>query len=457
MVAAGAAHPRRRIAAVHILLADRWPMSFPYRQITDPLAAPQAQFEVFSSSGPRRRTTTEQTAYGPYGLGGVTYAKESETCSQPLSIAHIGPCLCRGGAEQQVIDLSRFLNPRRSQLVKCLVLPEGRVDPNVARDFPCPIEVGTRDAIHRAVQEHDICLFWGFALDQHLAGLKKRHAVNVFLAHGDSWWTRDLLRDGRRSIDHVIAVSEGVRKANCGGFPTTVIHNGVDTARLATTRSRDEVRSQLGFGHHDFVTGFVGRFAPEKRPDRLIRAVATLPPQHKALIVGWGPDKPRLLELAAELLPNRHAFVTASEYLGDYYQAMDAFSLVSDNEGFALVLLEAMFCGLPIVATPVGAVPEVTINGINGVSVQGNVSEIAMALERMRQHPHWARGMGREGREYAVQFGHARRMACLYETVFEKLLSLHRGRTFPAYARSCEDAQTRQEPRLRPDPNCQSL
>jgi len=385
-------------------------MSFPYRD-------PQ-----FSEYGESLRPLAQSAAV-PYGLGTAPHREAMTLGAQPLSVVHIGPCLSRGGAEQQVIDLGRFLNPQRYRLAKCLVLPGGRIDPSVVRDFDCPVEAATPDAIKQATQEHDICLFWGMSVDQFLENDPNRRAACIFLAHGDSWWTQDLVRNSQKSIDHFVAVSEGVRRATCGGVEHSVILNGVDTARLATTQSRRDVRKRLGFQDKDFVIGFVGRFAPEKNVELIIRALALLPRRFKALIVGWGPLKQPLLELSNDLIPNRYAFVSAERYLGDYYQSMDAFSLLSDNEGFALVIIEAMFAGLPIVATKVGAVPEVVEHGINGLTVDGEVREVADAFRKLERHRHWSAGVGREAREYALQHGHASRMARQYEELFDRLLT----------------------------------
>ncbi len=345
----------------------------------------------------------------------------------PLRIAHLGPCLCRGGAEQQLIDLSRFLDPSYARLEACLVTHGGRIVSSVCRDLPCNVHVVGSEEIQKAVAEFDLLLYWGVALDEYLSHPQERRAKCVYMAHGDTWWTRSLLEGSRDSVDHVVAVSRRVDEQTCQGFPTTVILNGIDTARLATTCSRDDVRSKLGFAPDDFVVGYVGRFSPEKRPELLIESIRCLPQQYKALLVGWGSMKAELLQLANDIIPNRYAFVCADQYLGDYYQAMDAFSLLSAQEGFALVFLEAMFSGLPVLATPVGAVPEIIQHRINGLIVDKGLEQITQTLCQLRQYPDWAAALGREASNYAMQQGHARRMAEDYLELFYKLV----GRSWP--------------------------
>src|SRR5262249_19516626 len=150
-----------------------------------------------------------------------------------------------------------------------------------------------------------------------------------------------------------------------------------------------------------FVLGFVGRFSAEKRPQVILEAVAGLPPNFKALLVGWGSLRPALMEQANRLIPGRYAFATASRYLGDYYQAMDAFCLLGTEEGFSLAMLEAMMSGRPVIATPVGAVPEVIVDRVNGLVVSGAPETLRAAAERLHRHPSWALGLAAEGRALA--------------------------------------------------------
>ncbi|NQV27645.1 MAG: glycosyltransferase family 4 protein [Rhodopirellula sp.] len=347
--------------------------------------------------------------------------QDSSGQSLPLSIVHIGPCFTRGGAEQQLIDLARFLDPSRAVLTKCLVTESQMIDPQVAADVACPVLNATAEDIRQALTEHDIILFWGLELDRFCEDRLEGQGVCIYLAHGDSHWTRDLMLGSTACLDYTVAVSQRVAETTCYDFPTDVILNGVDTARLATTRSRNEVRKRYGFGPDDFVVGYLGRFSPEKRPELLIQALAELPSHFKLLLVGWGPLKPQLLEQANDTIPNRYAFATGSSYLGDFYNAMDAFCLVSVQEGFALVFLEAMFSGLPVIATPVGAVPEVIENNASGVIVNGDVHAIVDALKRVGSNPRWSRAMGEEARQYALCNGHARTMAVKYEDLFERM------------------------------------
>jgi hypothetical protein len=84
-------------------------------------------------------------------------------------------------------------------------------------------------------------------------------------------------------------------------------------------------------------------------------------------------------------------------------------------------MLEAMMCGRPLIATPVGAVPEVVVDRVNGIIVPGTVESIRSAAELLHDHPDWARGLAAEARRFAVENGHARQMAARYEMLLHRL------------------------------------
>lgn len=205
------------------------------------------------------------------------------------------------------------------------------------------------------------------------------------------------------------------------GFPTTVIPNGADIAHIARSKPREVVRNSLGFATDDFVLGYVGRFSEEKRPHALIEATAKLPRNFKVLLVGWGPMRQQLMEMANELIPGRFAIVAGDGSLGDYYQSMDAFCLLSASGGFGLVVLEAMLSGLPVIATPVGCAPEVIHDRVNGIIVSEDANSVAQAATLLQDYPQWSSGLATEGQLYAEAHGHASVMARRYEELLSRL------------------------------------
>ena len=343
----------------------------------------------------------------------------SSKMQRPLRAVSVGPCLVRGGAEQWLIYLNRFLDPRRVQIVRAIATNPEFDDPAFLVDVPIPVEIGSAEAIQRAARESDVMLCWGIELDDMLG--TERPKLCVYIAHGEGDWTRLMLSRSQQSFDHVVAVSNRVRERVCNGYSTSVIYNGVDTARLGTTRCSQSIRREYGFTDRDFVLGYVGRFSAEKQAHLLIEAAAQLPARFKVLFVGWGSGRQSLLELANECIPGRYAFASADRYLGDYYRMMDAFCLTSNQEGFSLALLEAMWCERTVIVTPVGCVPEIIRDRVNGIVVEDNGPSIAAAVKLVDEFPNWARGVAAEGRLFADRHGHALRMASQYEDLLESL------------------------------------
>jgi glycosyltransferase involved in cell wall biosynthesis len=150
-----------------------------------------------------------------------------------------------------------------------------------------------------------------------------------------------------------------------------------------------------------FIVLSVCRFYPRKRLDVLLRAVALLRdriPKLEVRLVGNGPERDRLLNLATEL--SIQPFITwvgdvSIDDLAAEYNRADVFCLPSVQEGFGIVFLEAMAAGKPIVATRAAAVPEVVRNGV--LVEPENPEALANALILLDRDPdlrHWLGAAG---------------------------------------------------------------
>jgi glycosyltransferase involved in cell wall biosynthesis len=113
----------------------------------------------------------------------------------------------------------------------------------------------------------------------------------------------------------------------------------------------------------------------QKRTSDLIKAIAILPEDWTLDIVGTGPDKAMLEELANRLgVSDRikfHGFVGRSE-VRDFYRRCGVYSMPSENEGLAVAALEAMACGAPVVLSKIRAFEQLVADGISGHLVPVN-------------------------------------------------------------------------------------
>lgn len=162
-----------------------------------------------------------------------------------------------------------------------------------------------------------------------------------------------------------------------------VLRNGVDL-ELFHPSDRAAVRARLGLEGPTLLS--VGNLVANKGHDLVIRALASLP-EHRLLIVGTGPEAAALDALSRRLgVAERVRLVGAVPHaeLGQYYGAADALVLATVREGWPNVLLEAMACGTPVIATAVGGVPEIVAAPEAGLMLEErSATAVAVAVGRL--------------------------------------------------------------------------
>ena len=180
----------------------------------------------------------------------------------------------------------------------------------------------------------------------------------------------------------IITVSAALKQnlAGIGVDPDriTVLRNGVDT-ELFRPDQREETRASLGISGPLLLS--VGNLVESKGHDLVIRALSRLP-EANLFIIGEGEERNSLEKLADSLrLSHRVHFLDnlPQEELRRYYSAADLLVLASSREGWANVLLEAMACGTPVVATEVGGNPEVVASRDAGRIVRERTPEALAA------------------------------------------------------------------------------
>jgi glycosyltransferase involved in cell wall biosynthesis len=237
------------------------------------------------------------------------------------------------------------------------------------------------------------------------------HVLRGYFGPSRSWVFRRLERWLAARTTALIAVSPQVRDdlVGLGIAPAdrfVVVRLGIELGeRVAPDQNgRGESRRYLGIGADRFVVGWIGRMTAVKRTDDVLVAFKHLRDDGVDAVlcmVGDGPDRPQLEQRAHELGVVRDTlFLGYQEDVAQFYAAFDALVLPSSNEGTPVSAIEALAAGRPVVATRVGGVPDVVVDGEDGFLVEpGATGELADRLARLARDPELRERMGRAGRE----------------------------------------------------------
>ncbi|MEX1100475.1 MAG: glycosyltransferase [Actinomycetota bacterium] len=196
----------------------------------------------------------------------------------------------------------------------------------------------------------------------------------------------------------LIAVSEAVRESllelGIGREAQWhVIPLGFDLAELERTALPvSEARERLNIPHEAFVVGIVGRLVPIKDHETFIHAVREVSERISqpvvALVVGDGPDRARIEAMARSVLSGNVRFLGWQTDLAPIYSAVDLVCLSSRNEGTPVSLIEAGASGTAVVATDVGGVSDVVVDGVTGTLVPvSDVGRFAAAMGSFARDP----------------------------------------------------------------------
>ena len=205
--------------------------------------------------------------------------------------------------------------------------------------------------------------------------------------------------------------------------PIEVLPTGVDLDRFRPG-DRASARRALGLGPDDRVLLYVGRLDREKNLEFLLGAVARVrAPRIRLLLVGRGTQAAALRRVAAATgLGSRVELRGGSPPAGlpAYYHAADAFVFASTSETQGLAVLEAMACGLPVVAVRASGIEEIVTDGVSGLLVPEDAAALAGAVDQVLADDHLRAKLGVGAREAASPFGStalAERLVAAYRRV----------------------------------------
>ena len=241
-------------------------------------------------------------------------------------------------------------------------------------------------------QDYDIFLVHK-PMDFFAAWLMKRanpDLLTVFVSGGEDFYGFD--RFFSASLDLMVSVSNdnAAKIKDRYGRSVVVIPNGVDTKKFSYASSkREEIRNRYNLENKKVLIS-VGRIVGWKGFQLVIEALKIMPEWHY-LLLGDGGYLDELKQLAEKnMVADRVVFAgeISNSVLPDYLSAGDIFVQPSiGHEAFGITLLEAMSCGLPVVASRNGGMKDIVMDGTNGYLFEtGNIDDMKKAIEKTFLH-----------------------------------------------------------------------
>ncbi len=363
------------------------------------------------------------------------------TAQRRLHVGFLIPTLEVGGLEWMVVHLARCMTGEERASVVCYddggeleaVLTEAGVSVHVCKrkpgvDFHYPFRLHRllRDLGIDVLHAHnDTALFYG--------------GVAAFLARIPVVYTEhDRIFPGRLAVRilnfalavstrQVVTVSEELRSLllrfeRIGGDRVRVVPNGVHLPG-ADPAVAGAVRESWSIPAAARVVGVVAGLKPVKDHQLLLEATSGLLgafPDLHVVLAGDGPLRADLEMQARKLgMEDRVRILGFRSDLGDIYSALDVVVLPSRSEGLPLTLIEAMAMERPVVASRVGGIPEVVVDGVTGLLFEvGDVHALQDSLKRLLMDPALRREMGRAGRARFLNRFTLDRMAGAYRDIY---------------------------------------
>ena len=236
-----------------------------------------------------------------------------------------------------------------------------------------------------------------------------------------------------RYLDRVVLVNKGMRSharlRGCRPDRLMVVENGI-TLPVQRKSAVELDPALLTFMEGGYTVGAIGRLSPEKGFAVLLEAFARLAaenPELRLLIIGEGVERPLLEERIRSLgLQGRVLLPGYREAAAGYIPFLGTFVLPSLSEGLPMVLLEALYAQVAVVATRVGGVPEVLDQGDAGILVSpGGVEELTEGIRKTVADRAGAERMAKRGITLLESRYTARTMAEKYLKVYQEVGGLN--------------------------------
>jgi sugar transferase (PEP-CTERM/EpsH1 system associated) len=390
-------------------------------------------------------------------VGGRASALEMRRPASPGSgvrpgarVGHVIHALTSGGMERGILNIVNYGDWSRFQhVIVCLTSADDIIDEirspvceviqlrkASGNDWRLPVRLAR--ALRQARLDVVHARGWPTLVETAVGAALARIRETVYSFHGRTVEDLHTVRRRRQWVQRlvtpryrrIVTLNPRMRQelaAECGvpERAIEVIPNGVDTVRFCPLPNRNALREKFDLPDDRYVLGSVGRLDPVKNHLLLLRALrrcSELSRRPFVVLVGEGSERLAIEREIARLgLTGDVRLYGHRTDIGELLNCFDAYVQTSLYEGFSNTLLEAMSCGLPVLATNVGGTADIVSSGREGwLFESGDDEQLAALLERLISESGGA-VMGRRGRELVLDRYSILTMVSRYEHLYGQL------------------------------------
>lgn len=364
-----------------------------------------------------------------------------------MKILYIIPNLEIAGTEKHLINLISNLDSNRFEVCVCCIVKLGKLGDffkKSGRNITCLNRRNIYDPrilldIYRLIKRYKFDIVHTYLFSFHYLGIIPARLCGVpiiissrrELATWKRWYHRFLENLGNKFTDKVIACSEAAREfslqtENLSQDKIITIYNGINLKEFYPRPRNTQILNEFGFNETDNIIGMVTKFVEVKGHKTALEAIAKVTnvySQIKCLLVGDGHLRKETEKRMKDLKLDKNVrFVGLRDDVTQILSIIDIFISTSLSESLPNTILEAMACGLPVVATNVGGIPEIVINAETGILVPSrDPSALAKAINILLENEQLREKMGQQGRKIVEEKFNLERMIKDYENLYEKL------------------------------------
>ncbi len=282
--------------------------------------------------------------------------------------------------------------------------------------------------VHYAIP-HAVCAILGRDMAGSNIGIVTTlHGTDITVLGSDSS-LKEAIRYGIEKSDIVTAVSDSLRDQTYDLIQPDkkieTVYNFVDE-REYFPQDSVKLKAELGIDAAEKVMIHVSNFRNVKRVQDVVEtfALALKKLDCKLLLVGDGPEMGRIVQQVRELGIDDHVlFLGKRDSLAEFYNISDIKLLLSEKEAFGLVLLEAMACGVPVIGSNIGGMPEIIEPGVNGYLVElGDTQQAAKYAVEMLSDAAQLQKLREGALKTVTDRFHSSKILEQYEGLYEQLL-----------------------------------